>query len=110
MTNFPLNILTFPLWWYTIGLSLMIRWLKRQFWWGLKKTGLLVFVRHMNEPLYGDYTKSGIIISFFIRILLLIFKLAFFTIRLIIVGLMALIFLLLLPLTLIMIIFQILAA
>ncbi len=106
METFPLNLLTFPLWWYAGGGQILWQWYKRQYFFGLHKTGLLLFWRHMNEPLYGDYSKTGIILSFFIRIFILIFKTAVFILRLSIVTLAALIFLIWLPLVLIMVISQ----
>jgi hypothetical protein len=106
MENFPLNLLSFPLWWYAVGGQIIWQWYKRQYYFGLHKTGLLLFARHMNEPLYGDYSKTGIVLSFFIRIFILIYKIIVFLLRLVVVTLLALLFLAWLPGVLIMIIFQ----
>jgi hypothetical protein len=108
MENFPLNLLTFPFWWYAVGGRILWQWYKRQFYFGLHKTGLLFFARHMNEPLYGDYSKTGIILSFFIRIFILIYKTIVFLLRLAVITALSLLFLSLLPVILIMIIFQLL--
>jgi hypothetical protein len=108
MPNFPLNLLTFPWWWYSVGWSLVKTWTKREYFFGLHKTGLLIFARHLNEPLYGDYTKSGVVFSFFLRIFILIYKLLAFALRLIFVALADLLYLLFLPALLVIIIFQLL--
>lgn len=75
----------------------------------MHKTGLLIFARHLKEPLYGDYTKAGIVMSFFLRIFLLVYKLLVLGVRLLIVALLDVLFILLLPGILTMIIFQLLA-
>ena len=106
MDQFPFNILTFPLWWYTSGSRVVWQWTKRELRFGLHQTGLLLFARHMHEPLYGDYTKSGIILSFFLRLVLLLYKLLLFIIRAILVVVAAVLYLLLLPLVIVMIVYQ----
>ncbi|MBU1148496.1 hypothetical protein KKI23_00220 [Patescibacteria group bacterium] len=67
------DILFFPVWWYSFGfkkitLSLLNNW--RSLASGLSITTLF---KHIGTPMYGDYTKSGRIISFFMRIIQLIF-------------------------------------
>jgi len=109
MNNFPLNLLTFPFWWYAVGLPLVWSWTKRQFVFGLHKTGLLVFVRHLKEPLYGDYTKAGIFLSFPLRMILLSYKLIALLIRLLVVALLDALFILILPGVIVLIILQLLA-
>jgi hypothetical protein len=106
MEHLPLNLLTFPLWWYTTGWNILWDWNKRQLDLGLRQSGLAVFAHHFKEPLYGDYTKSGIFLGFFFRTVLLIFKLLFLFIRLMLIFLLDLLFLLLVPVVLAMIIFQ----
>jgi hypothetical protein len=106
MNTLPLNLLTFPLWWYTTGTGLVWAWAKLQAIFGLRKTGLLLFARHWKEPLYGDYTKAGIIFSFFLRIFILLYKLLMFIIRVVIITVMVIAYLLLLPFCLVMIFMQ----
>ncbi len=107
MQNFPLNLLSFPLWWYMVGAPLFFDWYKRKIHYSLQSTGLSLFSRHMLEPLYKDYTKSGIVLSFFIRIFILIYKVIRFALSVLFYGLVFLLFLLALPAVLTMIIFQI---
>jgi hypothetical protein len=109
MGNFSLNLLTFPFWWYTRGFALVLKWSKREINYGLSETGLLIFARHLREPLYGDYTKAGIILGFFLRIVLLAYKLLILCIRAAIVVIFNLLYLLILPAALVMILYQFLS-
>jgi len=108
MQNFPLNLLTLPVWWYTTGLKLAWRWYKKRTNFTLQSTGLVLFARHMNEPLYQDYTKSGRILSFFLRVAVLFYKALFSALSFFVYGLLFLAYLCLLPAAVIMIIFQLL--
>jgi hypothetical protein len=89
-----------------VGAKLVFERVKIELNYGLQQTGLLVFARHLREPLYGDYTRSGIIISFFLRIFLLAFKLLVFGLRFLVVSILFLLYLILLPAIIIMIVFQ----
>ena len=108
MNNFPLNFLTLPVWWYTTGLNLVWRWYRKRTNLALQSTGLLLFARHMNEPLYQDYTKSGVVISFFVRIFVLAYKALVSGLSLLLYGLVPLVYVCLLPAVIMMIIFQLL--
>jgi len=63
------DILYFPLWWYSQGLKKTAL----GFWEQLKSMArglaLPVLARHLLKPMYGDYTRSGRVISFFMRII-----------------------------------------
>jgi hypothetical protein len=106
MPNISLTPLTFPLWWYTTGVSEASTWVKHQTRFGLQDSGLLVFARHMKEPLFGDYTKTGIFVGFCIRCTLLVVKLLWFGIREIVVCLLFLLFLAILPIAALMLVRQ----
>lgn len=107
MQSFPLNILTFPVWWYSTGLNLVWGWYNKKNHYVLEKTGLILFARHMFEPLYQDFSRSGRIISFFIRIFVLIYKFFLFLLNTLFYGLGVLFYLLSLPLVIVMLVFQI---
>lgn len=64
------EILYFPVWWYTAGTKEIWTALVRQ-WLGLsERLGLRLLLQSMGKPMYGDYTRTGRIISFFFRIFL----------------------------------------
>ncbi len=110
MNGLSLNLLTLPVWWYTSGWHRVWQWNLRQMDLGLHQTGLLLFAHHMREPLYGDYTHSGIILSFFLRIILLLFKLTLLVVRALLLAVFDALYLAVLPLSVAMIIFQLLPA
>lgn len=103
-----LNPLTFPLWWYTIGFSVAWQRARQQFRYGLKKTAFRLFLRNLRHPLYGDYTRSGRIISFFLRIVLIVVKLVFLGFRLVFLAIFLAAYLVILPFALFMIIYLLL--
>lgn len=106
MNQLQLNPITFPLWWYTVGFRLVCAWALRQFRFGLKTTGIIVFIRYMRHPLYGDYTRSGRIISFLIRVVLLIFKILVLGLRILVLLAFLISYLLILPFAFIMVAYQ----
>ena len=105
-----LNPVTFPLWWYTTGFGIMWQWAVRQFRYGLKTTSLMLFLRHMRHPLYGDYTRSGRIISFFLRVVLLFIKLIFLGVRILFLAIVLSVYIIILPLSLFMIFYTLIPA
>jgi len=69
-----LEIAYFPIWWYSFGLveagkKLGIFWLNQE-----KSLGLRVWVKNIFVPMYGQYDWAGRIISFFIRLIQIIFR------------------------------------
>lgn len=106
MGNLSLNLLSFPLWWYTTGWNFLWAWNKRQLELDLRQTGPVLFFQHLQEPLYGDYSKSGKALGLFSRPIMTIFKLLFLIFRLLALTLVDIVFLLLLPCSLAMVIFQ----
>lgn len=106
MRNFPLHLITFPVWWYTVGLGLAWQSVRRHFWFGVHRSGITLFARHMGEPLYGDYTRAGRVISFFLRIFLLVFKFLALCLRTLVLAVFGLGYLLIIPFILYMIVFQ----
>lgn len=108
MQDYQLNILTFPVWWYTRGLRTIWTWAKHRARYDLRATGLLLFSRHMSEPLFGDYTRSGKIVGFFLRLAILIYKVVILAVRVIFIGLVMAFYLVAIPFVIIMIINQLL--
>lgn len=68
------EVLYFPVWWYSTGLQ--------QWSWGLLnrlaameyRIGLRPLLKNMWRPMYGDRTRTGRIISFFMRLILLLWS------------------------------------
>lgn len=68
------ELLYFPVWWYSQGLMATWRTLVGE-WLGVAdRLSLKILLRNLGKPMYGDYTRSGKIISFFFRIFLVVVR------------------------------------
>jgi hypothetical protein len=68
------EILYFPLWWYSIG---FIRAAKRafRFWQAQEESlGFSIWVKNIFVPMYGQHDAASRIISFFMRLIQIIFR------------------------------------
>ncbi|MDD4607176.1 MAG: hypothetical protein PHS07_02455 [Patescibacteria group bacterium] len=73
-----LDFIYFPIWWYSGGLKKMWHWVCQQIILGQRGLGITIQFRYLFKPMYGDYSKSGRLISFFVRLIkLAIFLLIF---------------------------------
>lgn len=70
-----LDTLYFPLWWYTRGFMKIMEWAQESLKDAERMAALKIWLKSMFKPMFQDYTKEGRIISFFMRLILLIFKL-----------------------------------
>jgi hypothetical protein len=68
------DVLRFPVWWYTTGTANAARFIWQEFLSILNRLSIPILVRNLGKPMYGDYSKSGRIISFFVRIIVFIFR------------------------------------
>jgi len=105
----PLSILTFflfdvvldalylPLWWYTKGFLGTIMFLGSQTQTMVQSIGLGIWLKSMFKPMYGVRSVQGRIISFFMRLVVLIWKLLFFIVWVILMLVMILCWLVFLP-------------
>jgi hypothetical protein len=67
------GLLYFPVWWYTGGLVMVAK----KVWQNIGDTNnqlaWTLLGRYLFTPMYGDYTRSGRAISFFIRLIQYVF-------------------------------------
>jgi hypothetical protein len=68
------EILFFPVWWYVDGLRLITRTLLNNVAGVEYRLGVGLMIRNIGRPMYGDRTRSGRIISFFMRLVLIVAK------------------------------------
>lgn len=73
-----LDILYFPLWWYTRGLLRILRWGGETIGNTERQLALGIWLKAMFKPMFQDYTWEGRLVSFFMRAVLLIFKMVMF--------------------------------
>ena len=105
METIPFNLLTFPLWWYSTGLSLTWEWAKQSLRFTVKKSALRIFLRHFGDTLYGYRSLADSIISFFLRLFLLMVKIFGIAFKLALLGAVLLVYLAAMPALLALIIF-----
>lgn len=68
-----LDALYAPVWWYSAGLVGTLRKLYRATQEGAQIIGITIWAKSLFRPMYGEYSWQGRIISFFMRIVVLIF-------------------------------------
>jgi len=69
-----LEIAYFPIWWYSVGLveaakKLWAFWLNQE-----KALGFRIWTKNLLVPMYGQYDLAGRLISFFLRLVQVIFR------------------------------------
>jgi hypothetical protein len=67
-----LDILKFPLWWYTAGLWLMLQWSGRTVSGYARFFAIEVWIKNIFVPMFGQYDWQSRIISVFMRIVQII--------------------------------------
>jgi hypothetical protein len=93
-----LSLIYFPFWWYSVGLKNFIFFLKRKIQEIACPFVLKILFLNLTKPMYGDYTREGKIISFFMRLIHLFWRLLRVLVVLIFSLLSLLFYLFILPL------------
>lgn len=93
--DFIREILYFPLWWYSRGLLRVYKAVLRSINNEAKNLALKIWMANLFTPMYGQYDWQGRIISFVLRIVILIGRLAVLIIWIIINLILFLIYILL---------------
>ncbi|OGL63850.1 hypothetical protein A3C09_04960 [Candidatus Uhrbacteria bacterium RIFCSPHIGHO2_02_FULL_47_44] len=92
------EILFLPVWWFTIGLAQMVLWCGHSVKHAAETTGLTIWAKNLFVPMYGETSVSGKLISFFVRLIMVIARgVATFVWMFVVVGVF-IAYLLLLPL------------
>ena len=73
-TETLIDFLKFPFWWYSVGLVNAAKRFSRHLKFGLQYTGLKVWLLNLFKPMFGETSIQGRLISFFMRLVLLIFR------------------------------------
>lgn len=73
-----LDILYFPVWWYTAGFIKLLRMCGERLVDTARNLSLGIWLRNMFTPMFGQYDWQGRMISFMMRVFMLIFKLIVF--------------------------------
>lgn len=67
-------IIYFPIWWYSVGFVRFLRSLGRFLKEKQDELALFVWIKNIFRPMYGQSDFTGRLISFFIRIIQIIFR------------------------------------
>ncbi len=73
-----INILYFPLWWYTQGLKKRFLGFIQGSKVSARNLALGIMFKYLFKPMFGERSKTGRIISFFMRLILLFWRLFLF--------------------------------
>lgn len=68
------NILFFPIWWYSFGLIEILKKIRNFLSNREKGLALFVWIKNVFTPMYGQQDIQGRLISFFIRLVQIIFR------------------------------------
>ncbi|MCD6097135.1 hypothetical protein J7J60_02290 [bacterium] len=72
------NVFYFPFWWYTRGLKSQLVFFSQR----LKKIAyalaLKIMLKSLFKPMFGQFSISGRIISFFMRVVILVWRFTLF--------------------------------
>jgi len=69
-----LDVLYFPLWWYSKGTVLALKWVFREIADTQNSLGIHIWIKNIFTPMYGQYDAMGRIISFFMRFFQIIIR------------------------------------
>jgi|WetSurMetagenome_2_1015567.scaffolds.fasta_scaffold706459_1 hypothetical protein len=72
--NILIDVFFFPFWWYSIGLVKTVKGLAGFVADKEKSLGLGVWIKNIFVPMYGQRDIQGAIISFFVRLVQIIFR------------------------------------
>jgi hypothetical protein len=73
-TDIFIDIVFFPFWWYSLGLVKVVRKLVDFIADKEKSLALSVWIKNIFTPMYGQRDIQGFLISFFIRLIQIIFR------------------------------------
>lgn len=74
--QFIVDLIYFPFWWYGRGFIAVVRWAERYLEQRLKATGLLIWLKNIFVPMYGQHDWAGVLISFITRVVQIIVRTA----------------------------------
>lgn len=67
-----LDALSTSVWWYTEGLSNVLRFFARNAQYGANVIGIGIWMKNLFKPMYGERSWQGRIVSFFMRFIVLV--------------------------------------
>ena len=80
-----LDFFYWPVWWYTVGLKNALLFCVRQIFDTWRALALRIWLINIFTPMYGDRSVLGRIISFVMRIVILIWRMVWMTLWIMII-------------------------
>ena len=68
------GLIRWPVWWYTKGLVLTLKWAQVSITRYAGSIGLMVWIKNIFVPMYGLRDWQGRLISFFVRLVQIFFR------------------------------------
>lgn len=65
--DLALDILLFPVWWYTHGLLRMVKWVRESIRGYARLLALEIWIKNLFVPMFGQYDWQSRLISIFMR-------------------------------------------
>ncbi len=66
------SVIRFPIWWYGEGLSRLVGWIVKQLSYRWKSFSFVIWMQNLFVPMYGQYDLAGRLVSFVMRLVVLI--------------------------------------
>ncbi|MBI4092558.1 MAG: hypothetical protein HY420_01405 [Candidatus Kerfeldbacteria bacterium] len=101
------DLIRWPVWWYTRGTVNTTLFVWQEFLAVVDRLSLRILFRNLLKPMYGDYSRSGRVISLVMRLIVFAFRLVGLTIWTVVLALALLLWLAIIPLTVYQIVVQI---
>jgi hypothetical protein len=68
------SVVYFPVWWYTKGLQKVIDASATAVWYRVREYALVIWIKNLFVPMYGEYSFWGRAISLMMRFVVLIYR------------------------------------
>ena len=92
------SFLYWPIWWYSAGLVGVIKFCGQEIIDQQARLGLMIWIKNIFTPMYGQYDIEGRIISFFVRLVSIIARFILLLVWIIIIFLILVVWISLPPL------------
>ncbi len=66
------SVLEFPLWWYSRGVILLLKWAEQEMSYAWREKALGLWARNLFTPMYGDWSWSGRALSVLMRFVVML--------------------------------------
>ncbi len=63
------SLFSYPIWWYSTGVSNLLSWIQEGLRYRWHKYALGLWLRHLTTPMYGEYSWLGRGVSLFMRLI-----------------------------------------